>query len=77
MRLDGTERHRVFDDPDGGDWPTWSPDGRQIAYIGGGSLKVIDVATGESQVLWDAPVKFSWGPTGILVSAVAPDPHRG
>ena len=78
MRPDGTQRHRVFDDPDDSDWPTWSPDGRRIAYISAGLLNVVDVATGDSQVLWDEPVDLAWGPTGILVSAVAPDPgYRG
>ena len=33
--------------------PSLSPDGKRIAYVGGSSIRIVDVATGESTVVAD------------------------
>jgi Tol biopolymer transport system component len=76
MRPDGTQLHRLLDDqPDvERDQPTWSPDGREIAYVESTLMKVV-VATGETtQIVTEVdPYDLDWGPTGILVSHAVPE----
>ncbi|MEQ1760151.1 MAG: hypothetical protein ABL986_17685, partial [Vicinamibacterales bacterium] len=48
--------------------PFWSPDGRAVAFIAGGSLKRLDLAGGIPQVLAAAaPRGGSWGATGVIL----------
>jgi Tol biopolymer transport system component len=53
----------------------WSPDGTQVAYSGGRTLRVVDAAGGASRVLWSSPegtrlLPLDWAPSGdsILVA---------
>ena len=50
--------------------PTWSPDGRSLAYFSRGKLQRIDVAGGNPTVLADAggaPRGLTWGAAGTIV----------
>jgi Tol biopolymer transport system component len=53
----------------------WSPDGAQIAYGGGRTLRVIDATGGASSVVWSSPegtrvLPLDWAPSGdsILIA---------
>ena len=49
--IDGTEIRQMTHDPARAISPAWSPDGTMIAFKGGRSLTVLEVATGESRRL--------------------------
>jgi Tol biopolymer transport system component len=68
--IDGTGIRQVTEDPDGADWPAWSPDAAKIAYLGGEShvccrdLFVLEVATGTTTQLleheaWADGIQFT------------------
>ena len=50
-------------DGDNSQFPSWSPDGSQISYIGGQSRLYVTPAdgSGNSELLWDAGLQI-WGP---------------
>jgi dipeptidyl aminopeptidase/acylaminoacyl peptidase len=59
--------------------PRWSPDGKKIAYVSGGQIWTIDVASGETKKLTNAALGAAdpvWSPDGRLIaftSDVYPD----
>jgi Tol biopolymer transport system component len=59
---------------DGGMWPFWSPNGREIGFFAGGKLKKIDIAGGQPVTLADAPVPRggSWNQDGVIIFTPAP-----
>jgi serine/threonine protein kinase len=67
--LDGAAAHEV-PGTEGANYPTWSPDGRRLAFIQAGKLKVIPVGGGTAQEIGDivnprtAP---SWGDDDTLL----------
>jgi Tol biopolymer transport system component len=63
-----------------GDYPTWSPDGRRIAFCRKGALYVVPAAGGrEVQVLGGGTAMPDWSPDGrvLAFTAVAPDVDVG
>ncbi|HEY6291405.1 MAG TPA: protein kinase, partial [Terriglobia bacterium] len=61
----------------GGTFPTWSPDGRYLAFFADQKLKKIDVLGGMVQTICDAEEGrgIAWGPDGTLV--FSPGPFTG
>ncbi len=59
---------------EGGMWPFWSPNGREIGFFAGGKLKKIDTAGGQPVTLADAPVPRggSWNQDGVIIFTPAP-----
>ena len=55
-------------------FPFWSPDGRFVAFFGGGKLKKVDVAGGAVLTICDAEDGHggTWGLDGTIVFAPAP-----
>src|SRR5262245_23579234 len=54
---------------DGAAFPFWSPDSRQVGFFAENQLKRIDVGTGFTYTLCDAPVPRggAWGPDAFIV----------
>jgi Tol biopolymer transport system component len=69
---DGTGLHQVAD---GGYSPSWSPDGRQLAYAANGSIYVLDVQSDEATVVAPAPSGYPgrpiWAPRGNRIAYMA------
>jgi len=53
--------------------PVWSPDSRFIAYYAEGKLNKVDSASGDSQILCDAPGfrGAAWSSKGIIAFGAA------
>ncbi len=47
----------------------WSPDGGALGFFEGGKLKVVDLTTGQTRIVCDAPDGFggSWGPDDTIL----------
>ncbi len=62
---------RALDGTKGATSPTWSPDGRWLAFFADGKLEKIEVASGAVQTLAEAPQGrgITWGPDGSIVYA--------
>jgi Tol biopolymer transport system component/predicted Ser/Thr protein kinase len=62
---------RALDGTKGATYPTWSPDGRWLAFFADGKLEKIDVTNGAVQTLATAPQGrgIAWGPDGTLIYA--------
>jgi eukaryotic-like serine/threonine-protein kinase len=57
---------------EGGTYPMWSPDGREIAFFAGGKLKRVPASGGPALAICDAPGLFStgsWGSGGLILFA--------
>lgn len=69
MNADGTDPHRLTDDPTWDRAPAWSPDSRFIAFYSGHTVYVIN-ADGSGQYYlesggwWACPSPPSWSPDG-------------
>lgn len=59
---------------EGGMWPFWSPDSRELGFFAGGKLKKIDISGGQPVTLADAPVPRggSWNQDGLIIFTPAP-----
>ena len=59
---------------EGGGWPFWSPNSRELGFFAGGKLKKIDIAGGQPVTLADAPVPRggSWNQDGLIIFTPAP-----
>jgi len=62
---------RALDRTKGATYPTWSPDGRWLAFFADGELEKVNIASGAVQKLADAPQGrgIAWGPNGTIVYA--------
>jgi Tol biopolymer transport system component len=81
MRIDGTGRRRLTDDAHGAFGPTWSPDGRSIAYTGSGTRAAFDIftmsATGRNPTRLTRTrgmdeLQPAWSPDGSRIAYGAP-----
>jgi len=65
MNMDGTNRTQLTDDTQGDEYPTWSPDGRHIAFLRG-EQEIIMVmnADGSSLIQCEFNSRFAWSPDG-------------
>jgi Tol biopolymer transport system component len=54
-----------------GSFPFWSPDGKQLGYFSGGKVMRMDLESGASNVVADAPTGrgASWSPNGTIIFA--------
>ena len=59
---------------EGGAWPFWAPDSREIAFFAGGKLKKVNLTGGQPVSLADAPVPRggSWNQDGVIIFNPAP-----
>ena len=59
---------------EGGAWPFWSPNSRELGFFAGGKLKKIDIAGGQPVTLADAPVPRggAWNQDGVIIFTPAP-----
>ena len=59
---------------EGGGWPFWSPNSREVGFFAGGKLKKVDIAGGQPVTLADAPVPRggSWNQDGLIIFTPAP-----
>ncbi|MEO2006184.1 MAG: hypothetical protein ABGY41_19045, partial [Candidatus Poribacteria bacterium] len=73
MNTDGTNQRAISDPRYGGDtWPTWSPDGKQIAFvnddIGTMDIYVMDADGGNRRNITNSPESNdtfpAWSPVG-------------
>lgn len=74
---DGSNLRRVTRDPYGAAWPAWSPDGRQLAYLGyegagHPTLFIVDIRSREARKLLpesdDEPRAPAWSPDGTKIA---------
>ncbi len=58
---------------DNAEFPFWSPDGRAIGFFAEGKLKAVDLESGSTQVVADAPFGRggAWGADGVIVFSPA------
>jgi serine/threonine protein kinase/Tol biopolymer transport system component len=61
---------------EGGDWPFWSPDGKEIGFLSEGLLKRVDVTGGRPRTISAAPQsgasadsgsRATWSPSGVIL----------
>jgi eukaryotic-like serine/threonine-protein kinase len=66
---------RVLDDTEGASFPFWSPDGRSVAFFANGKLKTVNIESGATQVVCDAPEGRggTWNQQGVIL--FAPDAY--
>ena len=66
MNADGSQVQQLTDQPRRDDWPTWSPDGKQIAFMserdGGWNIYAMDVDEGDSAVRQLTSFSMNWEP---------------
>jgi Tol biopolymer transport system component len=67
-RLESTEQQQL-PGTEGAWFPFWSPDSRVVGFFSRGKLRSIDVATGTTQTIADAPNARggAWGPDGTIL----------
>jgi Tol biopolymer transport system component len=63
---------RPLSDTEGGNFPTWSPDSKSLAFFSGGKLKRIEIAGGAALMLADAPQDpvsptGTWNREGVIL----------
>jgi Tol biopolymer transport system component len=64
-RADASRRRRMPTGAGGGTWPTWSPDGRTIAFQCGYAVCVVDADGTHEHLLVAAPAERpAWSPNG-------------
>ena len=68
MRADGSGKLRLAE---GASQPSWSPDGRRLAYFGGGGVRVINAdGTGDVALSSQPAFQPAWSPDGSRIAFV-------
>ena len=72
---------QIIPGTEGGRFPFWSPDSRDIAFFADGKLKRINVASGPLQTICNVVdgLGGTWNPEGVIVfsaAEVAGEPRR-
>jgi eukaryotic-like serine/threonine-protein kinase len=75
----GSEGGRSLDGTEGASYPFWAPDGRSLAFFADGKLKKVDVSSGQSQTICDAPSGRggTWNKNGVIVFTPTAGSHGG
>jgi serine/threonine protein kinase/Tol biopolymer transport system component len=65
----GGQDARTLPDTEGASFPFWSPDGKSLGFFADGKLKKLDLDSGPSQILCDAPNGRggSWNKDGTIL----------
>jgi TolB protein len=80
QRLDGGSAQLVADIPDHAFGPKWSPDGREIAFYGGGPIWIVSAEGGTAEHLTDFPgpsMRPEWSPDGLSIAFDGLPPNGG
>src|SRR5262245_44418213 len=69
LRMLGSDEVRSLSGTEGAEVPTWSPDGRSLAFFSRGKLRRIELTTGSIDVLCDGLLGrgASWGTKGDII----------
>lgn len=69
MLADGTQRRRLTRTPPSDRVPTWSPNGKALAFLSGGRLAIISSTGGELRYLsGETPAEAAWSPKGDMIA---------
>ena len=77
MNADGSDQQRLTDDPAYDAWPTWSPDGSQIAFVStrndGTDIHVMNAdGSNVRQLTQEGGIWPEWSPDGSRIAYVCP-----
>jgi hypothetical protein len=69
-RIDGSSPELLVATPS--QYVAPSPDGSKVAYVGGGAIKVLDIATGTTSTWSVTGTALAWSPDGSQIAYVSP-----
>ncbi len=77
IRPDGTHERRLTPAKEGAGFPSWSPDGRQLAYSSAARLMLLDVSSGKTRPLTTCSLPScvddyfpAWAPDGKQIAFI-------
>ena len=77
---DGTNDVQLTHGESGADHPRWSPDGKRLAFLSGGAIRIFAANGGESEKLTDEKgsiSEFAWSPDGRSMAFVMREASNG